>query len=69
MDQAHNILQYKNKTQLIYSLLHVYDQEMREGQPSLKGFCDFGLKPENCWVIHRQDDVNRFLHPYRPSHN
>ena len=42
MDRAHNILQYKNKTQLMYNLLHVYVQEMREGQPSLKGFCDSG---------------------------
>ena len=34
---------------------------MRESQPSLKGFCDLGLKLESCWVIHRQDDVDRFL--------
>ena len=37
-------------------------QEMREGQPSLKGFCDLGLKLESCWVAHLQDDVDRFLH-------
>ena len=34
---------------------------MREGQPSLKSFCDLGLKLESCWVTHRQDDVDRFL--------
>ena len=36
-----NILQYEKKTQLINSSLDV--QEMREGPPSLKGFCDLGL--------------------------
>ena len=35
---------------------------MREGQPSLKGFFDLGLKLESCWVTHRQEDVDRFLH-------
>ena len=36
---------------------------MIEDQPSLKGFCDLGLKLESCWVTHRQDNVDRFLHP------
>ena len=60
-DRGLNILKYEKKTRLIISSLD--GQEMREGQPSLKGFCDLGLKLENCWVIHRQDDVDRFLHP------
>ena len=60
-DRGLNILQYEKKTLLINSSF--YDQEMREGQPSLKGFCDLGLKLENCWVTHRQDDVDKFLHP------
>ena len=55
-----NILQYEKKTRLINSLLK--GQEMRESQPSLKGFCDLGLKLECCWVTHWQDAVDRFLH-------
>ena len=51
----------KKQTRLINSL--PYGQRMREGQPSLKGFCDLGLKLESCWVTDRQDDVNKFLHP------
>ena len=39
-------------------------KEMREGQPSLKGFFDLGLKLESCWVTHRQEDVDIS----RPSH-
>ena len=27
---------------------------MREGQPSLKGLCDLGLKLESCWITHRR---------------
>ena len=45
-DPGLNILQYEKKTRLINILL--YGQEMREGQPSLKGFCDLGLKLESC---------------------
>ena len=48
MDRALNILQYKNETQLMNSLLD--GQETREGQASLKGFFDLGLKLESCWV-------------------
>ena len=55
------MLQYEKKTRLINSSLYV--QEMREGPPSLKGFCDLGLKGETSWVTDRQDDVYRFLHP------
>ena len=44
-----NILQYEKKTRLINSLL--YEQKMREGQPSLKGSCDLRLTLENCWVL------------------
>ena len=58
-DRGLHILQYEKKIRLINSLLH--GQEMREGQPSLKCFCDLGLKLESCWVTHRQDDVDRFL--------
>ena len=54
-DRGLNILQYEKKTQLINSSLD--GQEMREGQRSLKGFCDLGLKLEDCRVTHRQDDV------------
>ena len=60
-DRGLNILQYKKKTRLINSSF--YGQEMRKGQPSLKGFCDLGFKLENCWVTHRQDYIDRFLHP------
>ena len=59
-DRGLNILQCEKQTRLINSLLD--GQEMREGQPSLKGFCDLGLKLESCWVTHRQEDVDRFLH-------
>ena len=42
-----------------------YGQEMREGQPILKGFCDCGLKLESCWVIHRQYDArDEFVSDY-----
>ena len=41
-DRGLNILLYEKQTQLINSLLD--GQRMREGQPSLKGFCDLGLK-------------------------
>ena len=41
----------------------IVGQRMREGQPSLKGFCDLGLKLESCVATHQQDDVDRFLHP------
>ena len=37
-------------------------QDIGEGQPSLKGFCELGLKLESCWVTHWQEDVDRFLH-------
>ena len=37
-----NILLYEKQTRLINSLLD--GQRMREGQPSLKGFCDLGFK-------------------------
>ena len=60
-DRSLNILQYEKKTWLRNNSLDV--QEMREGPPSLKGFCDLGLKRETSWVTHRQDDVYRFLHP------
>ena len=40
-DRGLNILQYEKQTRLINNLLD--GQEMREGQPSLKGFCDLGL--------------------------
>ena len=43
-----NILRYEKKTGLINSSLYV--QEMREGPPSLKGFCDLGLKLKTSWV-------------------
>ena len=59
-DRGLNILQYEKQTQLLNSLLDA--QEMREGQPSLKGFFDLGLKLESCWVNHRQEDVDRFFH-------
>ena len=62
-DRGLNISQYENQTRLINSLLD--GQEMREGQASLKGFCDLGLKLESCWVTHRHrpvEDVDRFLH-------
>ena len=36
---------------------------MREGQPSLKGLYDLGLKLDSCWVTRRQDHVKRFLYP------
>ena len=45
-----NILQYEKQTLSINSSLN--GQEMREGQLSLKGFCDLGLKLESCLVIH-----------------
>ena len=51
-DRGLNILQYEEKTRLINSSLH--DQEMREGQPSLKGFCDVGFRLENCWTRRRR---------------
>ena len=60
-DLGLSILLYEKQTRLINSLLH--DQRMREGQPSLKGFCDLALKLESCWVTHQQDDADRFLHP------
>ena len=41
-DRVLNILLYEKKTRLINSLFN--DQGMREGQPSLKGFCALGLK-------------------------
>ena len=44
-DRDLNILLYEKQTRLINSLLD--DQRMREGQPSLKGFCDLGLKLES----------------------
>ena len=61
-DRSLNILQYEKQTRLINSLLD--GQEMRNGKPSLKSFCDLGLKLESCWVTHRHqpDDVDRFLH-------
>ena len=64
-DRGLNILKYNKKTQLINRLLN--GQEMREGQPSFKRFCDLGLKLESCWVTHQQDDVDRFLHPWAIS--
>ena len=65
-DRGLNILHYEKETWLINSLLD--GQEMREGQPSLKGFCDLGLKLESCWVTHRQEDVDRFLYLQAISH-
>ena len=61
-DLGLNILLYEKQTRLINSLLD--GQEMRNGKPSLKSFCDLGLKLESCWVTHRYrpDDVDRFLH-------
>ena len=59
-DRGLNILQYEKQTRLMNSLLD--DQKMREGQPTLKSFCELGLKLESCWVTHRPDDVDRFLH-------
>ena len=59
-DRGLNILQYEKQTRLINSLLD--GQEIREGQPSLKDYFDLGLKLERCWVTHRQEDVDRFLH-------
>ena len=41
-DRGLYILRYEKKTRLINSLLD--GQRMREGQPSLKSFCDLGLK-------------------------
>ena len=41
-DRGLNILQYEKETRLINGLLN--GQEMRKGQPSLKRFCDLGLK-------------------------
>ena len=41
-DQGLNILLYEKQARLINSIL--YGQKMSEGQPSLKGFCDLGLK-------------------------
>ena len=64
-DRGLTILQYEKKTWLINSSLD--DKEMVESQPSIKGICDLGLKLENCWVTHRQDDVDRFLHPWAIS--
>ena len=55
-----NILQYEKQTRLINSLSDA--REVREGQTSLKGFCDLGLKLESCWVTHRQEDVDKFFH-------
>ena len=49
-DRGLNILQDEKKTRLINSLLD--GQETKEGEASLKGFCDLGLKLENCWVTH-----------------
>ena len=56
------LLDFEEQTRLINSLLD--GQQMREGPPSLKGFCNFGLKLESCWVTHRHrpDDVDRFPH-------
>ena len=56
------VLLYEKQTRLINSLLD--GQEVRNGKPSLKSFCDLGLKLESCWVTHRHrpDDVDRFLH-------
>ena len=59
-DRGLNILQYKKQTRLINSLLD--GQEMREGQPSLKGFCDLGLKLESCWSLIDKRTFDRFLH-------
>ena len=41
-DRGLNILQYEKQTRLINSLLD--GQEMRNGKPSLKSFCDLGFK-------------------------
>ena len=61
-DRGLNILQYEKKAQLINSSF--YFQEMRKGQPSFKGVCDLeACKLKNWQVTHRQDDVDRFLHP------
>ena len=57
-DRGLNILQYEKQTRLINSLLD--GQEMRNGKPSLKSFCDLSLKLESCWDTHRPDDVDRF---------
>ena len=70
MDRGLNILNYEKQTRLINSLLD--GQEMRNSKPSLKSFCELGLKLESCWVTHRHrpDDVDRFLHLQpRPSRN
>ena len=58
-DRGLNILQYEKQTRLINSLLD--GQEMRNGKPSLKSFCDLGLKLKSCWVTHRHrpDDVDK----------
>ena len=52
-DRGLNILKYEKKIRLINGLLD--GQGLRKGQPSLKGFCDLGLKLESFWVTHRQD--------------
>ena len=65
-DRGLNILQYEKKTQLINSSL--YDQEMREGPPSLKGFCDLGLKWEiPGLLINKTTSTGSFIP--RPSRN
>ena len=40
---------------------------MREGQPSLKGFCDLGLKLERYWVTHSSLRQRRQV-PLSPDH-
>ena len=45
-DRGFNILLYEKQTRLINSLLH--DQRMREGQPTLKTFCNLEFKLVNC---------------------
>ena len=61
-DRGLNILQYEKQARLINSLLD--GQEIRNGKPNFKSFCDLGLKLQSCWVTthrHRSDDVDRFL--------
>ena len=58
-DRGLNILQYEKKARLINSSLN--GQEMREGQPSLKGFRDLGLKLENCWVTQAISQLTKLM--------
>ena len=65
-DRGLNILQYEKQTRLSNSLLDA--QEMREGQPSLKGFCDLvlGLKLEVAGsLIDKRTSTGSFIS--RPS--